>query len=153
MTATGAPEPRIGDADREAAVSALGEHYAAGRLTREELDERCELAWAARTASQLWPLFVDLPRPQTARPTAVPSGSTAWPARAPGRRPRSPFGPVLTTVLVVLALVVALTHLPLILLVVGIWFLLSRHQGWQKGLHRGWQGDGRHHPHRGDWIR
>ena len=148
MSATGAPEPRIGDAEREAAVSALGEHYAAGRLTREEFDERAELAWAARTGSQLWPLFADLPRPQGSRPTAVASGSTASSVRGPRRRPRSPFGPVLTTVLVVLTLVVALTHLPLILLVVAIWFLLSRsqhrHQGWNRDWHGGWQGYGQH---------
>ena len=104
-------ELRIGDADREAAVRALGEHYAAGRLTREEFDDRSELAWAARTASQLWPLFTDLPRPQSARPTAVPSGSTAT-RPGTGWRPRSPFGPVLTTVLVVVAALVVLTHLP-----------------------------------------
>ena len=149
MSATGAPEPRIGDADREAAVSALGEHYAAGRLTREEFDERSEQAWAARTASQLWPLFADLPRPQTAHPTAVPGGSTASSVRAPGRRARSPFGPVLTTVLVVLAVVLALTHLPLVLLVVGVWFLLSRSQH----RHQGWHGYGHHQPRRGDWLR
>ena len=34
------PELRIGDAEREAAVTALGEHYAAGRLTKDEYDER-----------------------------------------------------------------------------------------------------------------
>ena len=36
------PELRIGDDDREAAVTALGEHYAAGRLTKEEYDERAD---------------------------------------------------------------------------------------------------------------
>ena len=36
------PELRIGDAEREAAVTALGEHYAAGRLTKEEYDERAD---------------------------------------------------------------------------------------------------------------
>ena len=32
-------ELRIADADREAAASALGEHYAAGRLDQEEYDD------------------------------------------------------------------------------------------------------------------
>ena len=36
------PELRIGDAEREATISALGEHYAAGRLTKEEYDERSD---------------------------------------------------------------------------------------------------------------
>jgi uncharacterized membrane protein len=60
------PEIRIGDAEREAAVAALGEHYAAGRLTKEEYDERAAVAWTAKTNSALWPLFADLPRPQAA---------------------------------------------------------------------------------------
>jgi hypothetical protein len=40
-------EMRIGDAEREAAVTALGEHFAAGRLTKEEYDERSGRAWTA----------------------------------------------------------------------------------------------------------
>jgi hypothetical protein len=64
------PELRIGDSEREAAVAALGDHYAAGRLTKEEYDERAARAWEARTRSALWPLFSDLPRPQSERPDA-----------------------------------------------------------------------------------
>lgn len=56
-----APEPRIGDVERDAAIAALGEHYAAGRITKEEYDERSGFALRARTASDLKPLFVDLP--------------------------------------------------------------------------------------------
>ena len=52
---------RIGDAERDRAVSALGDHYAAGRLNREEFDERVDLAMAARVDGDLDPLFVDLP--------------------------------------------------------------------------------------------
>jgi len=52
---------RIGDAERDAAAAALGEHFASGRLTRDEFDERLERAWAAKTAVDLDPLFVDLP--------------------------------------------------------------------------------------------
>ena len=66
--ARGAPavpaQVRIGDAERESAVTALGEHYAAGRLTKEEFDERSGVAWSARTAGDLAPLFTDLPRLQ-----------------------------------------------------------------------------------------
>ena len=67
------PEVRIGDAEREAAVAALGEHYAAGRLTKEEYDERAGIAWSAKTNSALWPLFADLPRPLAAPRPARPA--------------------------------------------------------------------------------
>ena len=80
------PELRIGDDDREAAVTALGEHYAAGRLTKDEYDERAERAWEARTMSALTPLFADLPRPQAparATPPQPGRGHPGW-RPAPG---------------------------------------------------------------------
>ncbi|MEV7006260.1 DUF1707 domain-containing protein [Streptosporangium sp. NPDC051022] len=52
---------RIGDAERDAAMAALREHYAQGRLTHEELDERLELVLSARTGRDLAPAFADLP--------------------------------------------------------------------------------------------
>jgi hypothetical protein len=55
------PELRIGTAERERAASDLSEHLAAGRLTTEEFDERVQRVYAARTASDLQPLFRDLP--------------------------------------------------------------------------------------------
>lgn len=66
---------RIGDAEREAAVSALGEHYAAGRLTKDEFDERSSQVWAATLQRDVDPLFGDLPgEPRAARAnTAAPT--------------------------------------------------------------------------------
>jgi len=52
---------RIGDAERDEALDKLGEHFAAGRLTREELDERTDLAIGARFDSDLEQIFRDLP--------------------------------------------------------------------------------------------
>src|SRR3954471_2868 len=52
---------RIGDAERDEALDKLGDHFAAGRLTREELDERTEAAMGARFDSDLEVLFRDLP--------------------------------------------------------------------------------------------
>lgn len=52
---------RIGDAERDAAISALGEHFAAGRITKDEYDERAGRVWAARFDADLEPLFTDLP--------------------------------------------------------------------------------------------
>ena len=51
----GGPPVRIGDVERESAAWALGEHYAAGRLSDSEYDERATLAWAARTHADLAP--------------------------------------------------------------------------------------------------
>jgi Domain of unknown function (DUF1707) len=56
------PDLRASDADREAAVEALRHHAGAGRLTVEELDERCERAYAAKTLKELATLQADLPR-------------------------------------------------------------------------------------------
>jgi len=65
---------RIGDAEREAAVRELGEHYAAGRLDAGEYEERTTAAYSARTAEDLAPVFVDLPHEQ---PTvAIPPQAT-----------------------------------------------------------------------------
>jgi hypothetical protein len=78
-----APESRIGDVEREAALTALGEHYAAGRLTKDEYDERSDLALRARTHADLTPLFGDLPHaPSTpgasARDTRRPVQHAPW---------------------------------------------------------------------------
>jgi hypothetical protein len=56
------PDLRASDADREAAVEALRHHASAGRLTVEELDERSEQAYAAKTLKELAELQADLPR-------------------------------------------------------------------------------------------
>lgn len=54
---------RIGNAERDEAVSALGMHLSTGRLELSEYEERCGLAVAARTRGQLEALFDDLPAP------------------------------------------------------------------------------------------
>ncbi|GAA1426180.1 hypothetical protein GCM10009616_00050 [Microlunatus lacustris] len=72
-----APLPRIGDAERDRAVDALQEHMAAGRLDREEFDERLGRALAARTVADLQPLFADLPEPRPG------TGLATTPAYAP----------------------------------------------------------------------
>src|SRR5579864_288607 len=52
---------RVGDADRQAAVSELQRHYVEGRLTSEELGERVSQALNARTFGDLASLMYDLP--------------------------------------------------------------------------------------------
>src|SRR5690348_6779563 len=54
-------ELRIGDAERDAVAAALHEHYAQGRLDREELDERLSAALSAKTVGDLRQVTRDLP--------------------------------------------------------------------------------------------
>lgn len=53
---------RIGDAERDNAATTLGEHFAAGRLSMEEFDERAEQVSAARFERDLTHMFHDLPQ-------------------------------------------------------------------------------------------
>jgi hypothetical protein len=53
---------RIGDAERDATMAQLREHFVAGRLTFDELTERIDLALAAKTQGQIDRLMTDLPR-------------------------------------------------------------------------------------------
>jgi Domain of unknown function (DUF1707) len=52
---------RVGDAERDRAAAALGEHFSAGRLDQAEFDARVNAALAARTEADLAALFTDLP--------------------------------------------------------------------------------------------
>ena len=54
---------RIGDAERDAAAADLGEHYAAGRLTLDELNERLDAVFSSKTFGQLTRIMADLPGP------------------------------------------------------------------------------------------
>jgi hypothetical protein len=68
---------RVGDADREAVAAQLREHFADGRLTLEELNERLDQAFTAKTRADLNIVMRDLP--QAAQPAAgMPYGGTAW---------------------------------------------------------------------------
>lgn len=52
---------RVSDADRERVTARLRDHFAEGRLTREELDERVTAALSAKTVGDLRRLMTDLP--------------------------------------------------------------------------------------------
>ena len=83
---------RIGDADREAIAAQLREHYADGRLTLDELNERLDQTFAAKIKADLDVVMRDLPhvaRPLTDAPAAG-FGNTAWQGQAwPGPTGRS----------------------------------------------------------------
>ena len=55
------PDLRIGDADREATAATLGEHFARGRLTLEELTARLDVALTATRQSEIAQTTRDLP--------------------------------------------------------------------------------------------
>jgi hypothetical protein len=142
-----APDLRVGDAERDAALAALGEHFAVGRLTRDEYDERAEAVWTARTRADLAVLFTDLPGGSGSARSAgrVPggmrrSGVPAWPALR-----RIPF----VSVMVVLVVLTATTHLPFALLGIALWVLVPRrHWRW----HPRTQAIGRRRPAGGSWA-
>ena len=82
---------RVSDAERDAAVAELSQHYQAGRLTAEEFSDRSAQAFAAKTGEQLHALFDDLPplSPWSPPGHAVP----AMPAAPLGTRPHRQLGP------------------------------------------------------------
>ncbi len=133
---TTAASLRVGDAERDAAVSALAEHYAAGRLDQEEYDERSDQALSARTDADLGTLFVDLPSPGTAEQSAV------QPSRRRARRLRAPPLPALLFLVLAVALVAVLPGPPWPLFVIGwLWFFGAFGRRWPHG-HRHWHGSG-----------
>jgi hypothetical protein len=72
---------RIGDAERDAAMTQLREHFVAGRLTFDELSERIDFALTAKTQRQIDRLMADLPRPP--RPSRAARAEPALPGPAP----------------------------------------------------------------------
>ncbi len=101
---------RVGDAERDAVAAQLRDHYADGRLTLDELNERLDLAFAARTKADLNQVMRDLPH--VARPAfgaasgqgqvGLPSSGWNYGSADDGRRSSGshgrPFAPVLALV-------------------------------------------------------
>jgi hypothetical protein len=83
---------RVGDAERDAAAAQLREHYSVGRLTLDELNERLDRAFAARTRADLNAVTRDLPyvsgpsagAPAGASGLAATSGQSDWDGRSSG---------------------------------------------------------------------
>ena len=77
---------RVSDSDRERAADVLREAAGHGRLTMDELDERLELTYAAKTYGDLAAVTRDLPGP-----AQVPSAVQPAMAGRIGGTPRSKF--------------------------------------------------------------
>ena len=82
------PSLRIGDRERDAVTAELREHYAHGRLTLEEFNQRLDAAFAAKTQADLSRLTADLPH--------VRSGGAPLPSSGTDRSPRLASGPPLS---------------------------------------------------------
>jgi Domain of unknown function (DUF1707) len=89
MNATPGNDPsaqmKASDADRDAVLSDLGEHFEAGRLTADEFDDRTGRALAARTWGELRDLLQDLPTDPAGPRVPVTAATGAPPQRPPGR--------------------------------------------------------------------
>ncbi len=89
---------RAADADREQAAARLREHFAAGRLTSAEFDERLDGIYAAKTLGELEDLMTDLPGSDLAQlpATAVRRSAGDLPVprqRGPMEAARGRFSP------------------------------------------------------------
>jgi hypothetical protein len=82
------------DADRERVAERLRTAAGEGRLTPQELEERLERAFAARTDAELAPLVADLP--PVARPRSRP--------RSPAARRRPDLGPFVAVSLLMIGI-------------------------------------------------
>jgi hypothetical protein len=75
---------RASDEERDSVVDQLRTHCASGRLTADELADRAQAAYAARTLGELDTLLYDLPKPAMPplRPLArIPAPSCCWSCR------------------------------------------------------------------------
>jgi hypothetical protein len=102
---------RASDGGREEVVALLGDAFVVGRLTRDELGERCEAAYAATTRGELDVLTADLPVPLPAvRLETLPPSGAVVPRGA--RRPdnRVPLWPLWAFILMLGVLMAALAE-------------------------------------------
>lgn len=103
----------------------LSDHFAAGRLSVAEFDERSARVAAAMTRGELVPLFADLPEPVTAPPAAA----------APEHRGRKQEigGSVMGLVVIAALVLFFITH-------VWLWFLMIPAAGILFGAAQGGRG-------------
>ena len=89
MNATPANDPSVqmkaSDADRDAVLSDLSEHFQAGRLTANEFEDRTGRALAARTWGELTDLLQDLPAGPAGPRVPITATTSAPPQRPLGR--------------------------------------------------------------------
>ncbi|MBF6133601.1 DUF1707 domain-containing protein [Nocardia otitidiscaviarum] len=94
------PDIRIGTAEREDAMRRLSDHFAAGRLSVAEFDERSAIVAAAVTRGDLEQVFTDLPAPVSLEKPKPAARGFRLPAGVPER-----VMPVITILALILFLV------------------------------------------------
>jgi hypothetical protein len=104
-----AAEVRASDADRDAVLSELSEHFQAGRLTAAEFDERAGQALTARTWGELRDLLRDLPSARSGPQSVAAASSAAAPERPSGPPALLPVA-VLAGIGIAVALSVGVGH-------------------------------------------
>ncbi|HJY55130.1 MAG TPA: DUF1707 domain-containing protein [Streptosporangiaceae bacterium] len=108
---------RASDQDRESAAELLREAYVAGRLSREELDERAAAVYSATTWGELRDLTADLPPPPPR--TGLPSDIVAS-RRGPRNTERRLIGQMIWTFVLPLAAGLAWPFSPVAVLLATI---------------------------------
>ena len=91
------PKPRAADADRESTAERIRLSHAEGRLDTDELQQRLERCYEAKTLGELEELVIDLPRQSVEDPTP-----RSW-RHAPLRWRLGPFIPALVALIVISA--------------------------------------------------
>ena len=116
------PRMRAGDKDRHRVVEQLGKHFAEGRLTVEEFDERAVRAHASVYLDELPALTADLPRdPEPHR----------RPTRSPTRLASGVFV-LLIAMLLAWSMVAAVVYSVPPLFGLFVLFLFVRHMRWSR---------------------
>jgi hypothetical protein len=124
------PAMKASDADRDAVLAALSEHFQAGRLTQDELEDRTGRALASRTVGELDSLMSDLPGwrrpPAAAAPLQQPPAATFRQLDYWGRRPLVAALAVVAAVRVAVVLGLGVHHAGVWLVVVVPLLILRR---------------------------
>jgi hypothetical protein len=136
---------RIGTAEREAAIAALGDHLGAGRLDLDEYADRSALASIARTRTELLNLFTDLPEPRSWLDPQPAAAGDPWRATSMGvpQRSRSSAERYLRAarLLPILVLVMVVSfHLWFLFLLIPLSGLVLRNRFGAGPRGRGWCG-------------
>ena len=76
----------VTDADREASAAQLREHYAAGRLSLDEFQDRLDAVYLAQTVRELGMVTDSLPHEGLVIPPGAPSVATGAVIRSTSRR-------------------------------------------------------------------
>jgi hypothetical protein len=109
---------RASDGDREHAADMLRDAYAVGRIDLEELHDRADAAYSAKTWGELRDLIADLPAGQV-RSCAASGAESPAGAAQPGHAPRRPRAAIWVTAVIWLTIAAAAhtaAAIPLVLL-------------------------------------